>query len=209
MRPRPVPALLALLVGLAALPVAADASDDPPGSITATVNFELGSSAAGGKAGFLAPGGHFDVGFRVRRWRLAAELDAALWSNQVASDALPESGSFRRGGMALRWTALEMTTPAGEFHPGAAYRIFVEGGIGHQRIEAPGVAVGRNDVMIGLGIAPELSFGRVLFGTNFGVRALISSEPGDALARSSCTDCRASARHELTMLFSFGFTIGR
>ncbi len=205
MRSSPVVAAL-VLAGVVA---PAAASDDERGSITATANFALGSSAVGDAPGVLAPGGHFDVGFRVRRWRLAAEVDTALWSNPKAPDDRPESGSFLRGGIALRWSALEMTTRPREGRPGGAYRIYLEGGIGRQRIDAPGLALGRNDVMLGLGIAPELSFGRVLFGANFGLRVLIANAPDDQLARSVCADCRGTRRHDLTLLYVFGFTFGR
>ena len=205
MRFRPLSVAL-LTLGALASPAAAEG--EGRGSITTTVDFALGSSSAGDALGMLAPGGHFDLGFRVRRWRLAAELDTALWSNPAAPKDHPESGSFTRGGVALRWNLMDLASPAGDQRPGAAYRIYVEGGLGRQRVHAPGITVARGDVMLGLGVAPELAFGRALFGANFGVRALISEAVDDQIARTVCEACRPVTRHDLTLMFVFGFTVG-
>ncbi len=205
---RTLPALAALaMVGGLGIPTAA--ADDSPGSITATVNFALGSSAVGDSPGFLAPGGHFDLGFRVRRWRLAAELDTALWSKLRQPDDLPVSGSFVRAGVALRWSLLEMLAHARGERPAVAYRIYVEAGLGRQRIEVPGIALSRNDVMIGLGVSPEISFGRALFGANFGMRVVIANAPEDQIARTACMTCSPTGHHDLTLLYTFGFVFGR
>ncbi|MDQ3369565.1 MAG: hypothetical protein M3680_29405 [Myxococcota bacterium] len=204
-------ALIGVLLPVAA-PTVAAADDDDPGSITTTLAFAVGSSSVGATDGVIAPGGHFDVGFRVRRWRLAAELDTALWSTQGLPDDVSESGSFVRGGVALRWHVMDEVTRKREHRPSAAYRIYVEGGVGRQRVQAPGLDVARGDVMLGLGVAPEIALGSVLFGATFGLRVLIAhapDAPGDRIARSTCTDCTAGARHDVTLLYVLGITVGR
>lgn len=202
-----------LVLATAGAPTPAAAADDEPGSITATTNFVLGAVSVGAVHGFLAPGGHFDVGFRVRRWRLAAEAQTGLWTTPAAPGEPSVSGSFRRVGMALRWTWKELVIERGARRPAARFRGYVEAGLGREHARMPGVSIARGDVMLGFGVAPEVHLGRVLFGATFGIRALISRAPDDeVIARGTCAACTPSGRdggHDLALLYTMGFTFGR
>jgi len=202
------PAGLALVVlGLLADPAAADDTDQ--GGITAAINFALGSAQVDDAHGFIAPGGHFDLGFRVRKLRLAAELETGLWSNQSVPQDEPHTGSFRRFGVALRWNVLDLAIEKREHRPASNFRGYVEGGAGRQHIDAPGLAVSRYDVMLGMGVSPEIKLGPMLFGANFGIRIMISNAPNDSIARGVCSSCTASAGHDIALLYVLGFVVGK
>ena len=186
-------------------------ADDEHGAITGTANFMMSAAPVGDRHGLLAPGGHLDVGFGVRRWRLAAETDLGLWSEPTEADTEPasRSGSFRRLGMALRLRMKERRF-GGEGRPRAALGIYLETGLGQQRIALPEptTTVTRSDVMLGLGT--DLIIGsRARFGGNFGVRALISREPEPEVEpRGLCARCGRRG-YDVAFLYTFGFRFGR
>lgn len=203
---------LALAFALAA-PATPALADDEYGAITATVDFMMGSAPVGDRHGFVAPGGHLDVGFGVRRWRLAAELDTGLWTEPTegADDAvMSRSGSFRRYGMALRFRLKEREL-GGSGRPRAALGMYVEAGLGRQRVALPepeAAVVTRGDLVLGLGT--ELVIGtRKRFGANFGVRTVIAREPEPgAAALGACAACGRRG-HDVAFLYVFGFRFGR
>lgn len=199
-------ALLALIVVGALAPPAA--ADDEDAAITVTTSFALGSMKIGDAHTYQAPGSFFDLGFRVRRWRLAAEAQTGMWSEVTGGEDNDNSGGFTRLGMALRfnWRDLEMS-PAGRPHMN--FRGFVEVGLGRQYLDGPGFDLSRNDIMLGVGVAPEFKFkGRFRFGATFGIRMLVSRAPVTTIARGSCASC-SDPGHDLALLYVFGFTWGR
>lgn len=204
--------LLAAAVVLAAAgppTPAAAAPADEPGSITATTNFTLGAVSVGDVHGFLAPGGHFDLGFRVRRWRLAAEAQTGLWSIERPPEAPYQGGSFGRYGMALRYAWKELGYEKAGHRPAVRFRSYVELGVGRQRVRTDHASVARGDVMLGFGVAPEIRFGRGSFGASFGIRALVARAPDiDVIARGACSAC-GPAGYDLALLYMMGITFGR
>jgi hypothetical protein len=195
----------AFLVLATVLTLAAPASADSGTGITATTSFMLGSFQIGDSHGFQAPGGHFDVGFRVRRWRLAAELDRGLWSEPRASMSPDHSGGFSRLGMSLQWAWKELERPAREHKPDVRFRGFVELGLGRQHVTTPLIDIARNDMMVGLGVSTDMAFGKALFGAVFGVRMLISREPQTTIARGMSQSDRS---FDLALLYVFGLRFG-
>jgi hypothetical protein len=180
------PALLAFaLVG--ALSVSARADVDERGGITVGFGFAMGSFEIGDLHAFQAPAAHFDLGFRVRRWRLAAEADTGIWSATPESDT--RDGGVSRVGMALRYAWMDRGYATNNDRPSAQFRIFAEIGVGRQHIATDQMELGRNDLMLGVGTTPEMKLGPVLFGATFGLRMLISRAPATTIARGACTNC--------------------
>lgn len=197
-------ALLALAV-VGALAPAAAADDDPRSNITLTTAFAMGSFEIGDVHGFQAPGGHFDLGFRVRRWRLAAEAGFGLWSNPQAVEP-SERGSFRRLGMALQWSFKDLLVPANASRPKTShFHGYLEVGVGRQHVDGDLGSFGRNDVMLGLGISPELRLGPAVLGGDFGVRVLISRAPVTTIARG---EIATSPSLDVALLYVFGLRFG-
>lgn len=203
--------LTLVTVGALAAPAAADEGT----GITVSTQFQLGSVKLGDMHGLLAPGGHFDLGFRVRRWRLAAELDTGLWSEaHPAGETMYLSGGFTRAGMALQWDWKDLEMRSGDNKP-VHFRGYVEVGLGrqvidrHVRTPAGEVALGevaRNDIMLGIGMAPELRLGPALFGASFGVRMLIARAPQTTLARGG--DASSERSLDVALLYVFGLRFG-
>lgn len=197
---------VSLAVLILACNAATAAADD--GGITVTTSFVMGSLEVGHTHGMLAPAGHLDLGFRVRRWRLAAEAQSGLWSEPHEPDVPYTSGRLTRVGMALQWTWKDLALPRRTGKPDATFRGFVEVGLGRQHVETELGEVSRNDVMLGLGMSPELKFGNILFGATFGVRLVVARAPTTTIARGESTMTSQPAL-DTALLYVFGVRFGR
>ncbi len=191
-----------LLVGALAPTAAADGGT----GITVTTAFMMGSFKVADTHGFQAPGAHVDLGFRVRRWRLAAEIETGLWSEPHTMTEEYTSGGFSRLGMALQWAWKDLEIPLREGRPSGHFRGFVEVGLGRQHIGTDLGEVSRNDVMLGLGMSPDLRIGKVLFGATFDVRMLISRAPTTTIARGATINSDPSL--DVALLYVFGMRFG-
>lgn len=197
-------ALLAVAV-VGALASAAAAEDDTS-NITMTTAFAMGSFKVADTHGFAAPGGHFDLGFRVRRWRLAAEAEFGPWFDNDKSGDVSRGGSFGRLGMALQWSFKDLLVPPNDNRPKAAHFIgYVEAGLGRQHVDGDFGTFGRNDVMLGMGMTPELRLGPAVFGADFGVRVLISRAPVTTIARGSSS---SEPGLDVALLYVLGLRFG-
>jgi hypothetical protein len=198
---------LAVVGALAPIAVADDAYVDH-GSISLSSNFNFGSFKVADVHYLAAPGGQFDLGFRVRRWRLAAELATGNLT-QPSDDLEPHaSGSFTRAGVAVRWAFKDLFVQGTDNRPSVSFRGFVEAGLGRQHVQTDTLDFGRNDIMLGLGTAPEIHAGRwLLFGATFGARMLISRAPSTSIARTTTTSS-PDRPIDIALLFVFGFTFG-
>jgi hypothetical protein len=194
---------LLVLATLGALATPATADDGT--GITATTSFMMGSFQIADSHGMQVPGGHFDLGFRVRRWRLAAELERGLWSIAREESAPYHGGAFTRLGVAIQWAWKELELPERVGKPTGRFRGFVEVGLGRHHVETDHLEVTRNDAMLGLGMSADLKLGKVLLGGVFGVRMLISREPQTTIARGMSSRDREL---DLALLYVFGFRFG-
>ena len=203
--------LLALAV-IGALAPAAAADDDEPeyvdhGAISVSTSGMFGSFKVADVHAFEAPGMHFDLGFRVRRWRLAAELETGLFNQPHEEMESFVSGGFTRAGVALRWAFKDLYRKGTQDRPSVHFRGYVEAGLGRQHVATTDLDFGRNDIMLGLGMAPEIHAGWLLFGASFGVRMLISRAPATTIERS--VGSSSSDRPlDVSLLYIFGFTFG-
>ncbi|MFN0247472.1 MAG: hypothetical protein ACKV2T_11350 [Kofleriaceae bacterium] len=194
--------LLALAtVGALAAPATADGGT----GITVTTSFMSGSLQIGDSHGMQVPGMHFDLGFRVRRWRLAAELEHGVWSESRDNASPAHTGGFTRLGMALQWAWRDLELPVREGKPSGHFRGFAEVGLGQQRVETDVFDIARNDVMLGVGVSADVKLRKVLFGAVFGVRMLISREPQTAIARGMSSSNRSL---DVALLYVFGLRFG-
>src|SRR5688572_27537874 len=123
--------------------------------ITGTATFALGALDVGPVDGFT-PGGHFDVGISLHDVRLQAELGAGLWAKEQPTSAIPESGSYRRIGGALRYYFANLDVAPDEK---SRLRLFLEGGVGRQTIRSASVDIERPDLAIGFGMAQQARVG--------------------------------------------------
>jgi hypothetical protein len=130
----------------------------------------MGVVGAGDVRGMVAPGGHFDLGVTVERFRLQGELDTAVWSYLPPEATSAISGRFRRAGVGLR---LIVARPGRRT---LRVPIFVEGGVGREYLRGP-ASLDRGDVEVGLGLAPTWRAGRARAGAIFGVRVLVAPAP--------------------------------
>lgn len=198
------PALALVIIGALASPAAAEY--DEHSNITLTTAFVMGSFKVADTHGFEAPGGHFDLGFRVRRWRLAAEAEFGLWSRPDDDPTADASGGFRRLGMALQWSFKDLLVPANTNRPSPShFHGYLEVGLGRQHVDSDLGSFGRNDVMLGLGMAPELRLGPAILGADFGVRVLISRAPTTTIARGTTTN---EPSLDVALLYVFGLRFG-
>ncbi len=187
--------------------LASTASADGGTGITVTTSFMMGSFKVADTHGFQAPGAHVDLGFRVRRWRLAAELETGMWSEPHESIAEAYlSGGFTRLGMALQWAWKDLEIPLREGRPDGHFRAFVEVGLGRQHVDGDLGEISRNDVMLGVGMSPDLRIGKVLIGASFGVRMLIARAPTTTLARGAPSSSDPSL--DVALLYVFGLRFG-
>ena len=180
--------------------------------VTGTAAFSIGAIDVGSHDGF-SPGGHFDVGATFHRFRLAAELDAGLWANEDAPDDMPESGSYRRLGGALRYYFADLDVSKKCGNDESLLRLYVEGGIGRQSIDAPSIEVSRPDLMLGFGMQQQAQIGSVTLGGHFGLRVLVSEAPAPNVVSATCKgatcDPPGYRRHDLALFFTMGFAIGK
>jgi hypothetical protein len=178
--------------------------------VTGTATFSIGAIDAGARDGF-SPGGHFDVGATFQKFRLAAELDAGLWSDEDAPTDQPESGSYRRVGGALRYYFMDFDV--GNRRTESLLRLYVEGGIGRQSIDAPSVELARPDLMIGFGMQQQARLGAATLGGMFGLRVLVSGAPAPHVVNVACKgatcDPPGYRRHDLAVFFTMGFAVGK
>ncbi len=186
--------------------LASTASADGGTGITVTTSFMMGSFKVADTHGFQAPGAHVDLGFRVRRWRLAAEAQTGLWSEPHEPSEMYRSGGFTRLGMALQWAWKDLEIPLREGRPDGHFRGFVEVGLGRQHVDGAIGEISRNDVMFGVGMSPDLRIGKVLFGASFGVRMLIARAPTMTIARGASSSSEPSL--DVALLYVFGLRFG-
>lgn len=199
--------LAIVLVGALAPPASAGSDDSSErANISVSTAFVMGSFKIADNHGFQAPGGHFDLGFRVRRWRLAAEAQLGLWSKPDDDPSTYHGGGMRRLGMALQWSFKELLVPPHSGRPKASrFHGYVELGLGRHSVETDLLSVARNDLMLGIGIAPELRLGPALLGGTFGVRMLISRAPTTTIARGATA---SDPSLDVAMLYVFGLRFG-
>lgn len=178
--------------------------------VTGTAAFSFGAIDAGAHDGF-SPGGHFDVGVTLGKFRVAAELDAGLWSSEdTPSGEVPEAGSYRRVGGALRYYFWDLDPTNGR-RKDNLLRLYVEGGIGRHAIETPSLEIARPDIAIGFGMQ-QVRFSPVTFGGTFGIRVLVSEAPPPHVAQVACKGACEPAghrRHDLGLFLTMGFAVGR
>jgi len=175
--------------------------------VTSTMTFSLGSIDAGPHDGF-SPGGHFDLGVTFKDLRLAAELDAGLWSDEDAPDDMPESGGYTRVGGAMRYYFTDLNV-GNERNKQSLLRLYVEAGIGRQMIDTPSFEIDRPDLALGFGMQQQARLGKVTLGGQFGVRVLVSEAPAPSLVCRGACEAPAYRRHDLAMFFTMGFAVGR
>ena len=174
---------------------------------TATATFSIGSIDAGTHDGF-SPGGHFDVGIGFWKLRFAGELDAGLWANEDAPDDMPESGSFHRGGAALRFYFMDLDVGPRDEPGKSLLRLYTEAGLGKQTIDAPSYFISRNDVMLGFGMQQEAHFSKVTLGGTFGIRVLLSEAPAPGINCRGMCPTPMHRKHDIAMFFTMGLAFG-
>ncbi len=199
---------LALLAVIALAAPAAAERDDRLG-ITGTATFSIGALDAGLVDGIAVPGGHFDLGASFANLRVQAELDAGLWSNEGASPEMPESGSYRRWGGALRYYWQNLAVRTGRL------RLFVEGGVGKQYISSRSISASgeleRPDIAFGFGMAQEARLGSATLGGYFGLRIQLAEAPTNAIACRADVSCDTprARPYDVGLFFMFGLAVGR
>jgi hypothetical protein len=195
---------LLLLVALVCAPAVAHAG---PVTVSSTIDFTIGGGRGGGQHGFIAPGGHFDLGVGVGRWRAQAELDAGLWTRQPEDTDDPDDGGYHRVGLGVRYVWL----PAYFHGPGGFGWLnnYVQLGIGRDAVHTDTIAVSRSDVEIGFGMAQEAHFGHGVVGGNFGLRVVIAGDSSPAAVCAGAGGCpEPSGDPDVALFFDLGFVVG-
>lgn len=173
--------------------------------VTGTMSLSFGSVDAGPHDGYAMPGGHFDVGVTLSRFRVAAELDASAWVYEDAPDEMEESGSFTRLGGSLRYYFLDIDI-AGPQEEFSLMRMYMEAGLGRHTIDSASVDVTRRDVSFGIGTQQQSVLSGMTVGGRFGVRAVIADAPAQAVACRGACDAR---RRDIAVFFTMGFAVGK
>jgi hypothetical protein len=186
-----------VLAALAA-PAAADSL-----KFSSTIDFTIGALDVGTVHGFAAPGLHGEVGVEHGAWRVQGEVDTALWSIESRK---PESGSFNRLGVGLRWYGLDF---------GSGMRVYGSVGVGRHRLEFSEIDVARNDIALGFGLAQQAKLGKTRIGANVGLRLLVANAPDAgvlprAVCRGGCAGPSAEVQHgDLGIMMVMGLELGQ
>ena len=173
--------------------------------VTGTMSLSFGSIDAGPHDGAAMPGGHFDLGVTLAKFRLAAEFDASVWMYEDAPDDTTESGTFTRLGGSLRYYFMDIDI-AGENERFSLVRMYVEAGAGKHTIDSSSVDVTRRDLSFGFGMQQQSEASGMTFGGKYGIRAVLAEAPAPALACRGACDAR---RLDVAVFFTMGFTVGK
>ncbi len=187
-----------IVLGALAAPAAADSL-----KFSSTIDFAIGALDVGSVHGFAAPGLHGEVGVEHGAWRLQAEVDTALWSIESRK---PESGSFNRLGLGLRWCGLDF---------GSGMRVYGSVGVGRHRLAFSEIDVARNDIALGFGLAQQAKLGKTRIGANVGLRLLLANAPDvsvlpRAVCRGGCVGTNDAVEHgDLGIMMVMGLELGQ
>jgi hypothetical protein len=204
-----------LSVLLAVLLIASPAhagDDDLRLEVTSLLGFSIGSVDGGGIDGYSAPGGHFDLGVGYGRGRLQLELDRGLWSRaDLPTDTpSPGMGGFLRVGVAARLAVMELDFAPRNSGKRGVLQVYVEAGVGHERVWHPDLDVERQDVALGFGVTQIARFGHTLVGGHLGLRVLFAdsgAEPARLVCRGPCP--AAERMPDVGLFVVLGIAIGR